>query len=64
MSLPNYHQVLVLPRDLKQNEKVKLILNISKTINHVFMNKEDEELCWSDCSGSYIVNNCNKKIVL
>lgn len=25
------------------------------------MNKEDEELCWSDCSGSGIVNNCNKR---
>lgn len=33
MSSPQYHEVLALARDLKENESAKLILDISKTIN-------------------------------
>ena len=40
MSLPNYHEVLALARELKENERVKLILDISKTMTNVLMNKK------------------------
>jgi|GEM_PF-795676 len=37
MSSPNYHEVLALARELKENERLKLILEISKTMNDVLI---------------------------
>ena len=37
MSSPNYHEVLALAREVKENERLKLILEISKTMNDVLI---------------------------
>jgi len=37
MSSPNYHEMLALARELKENERLKLILEISKTMNDVLI---------------------------
>ena len=61
MSSPNYHEVLVLARELKENERVKLILDISKTMTNVLMNKKTMELCCPYCGSSSIVKNGKNK---
>ena len=45
MSSPNYHEVLALARKLKENERAKLILDISKTMNDVLRKKNAKKLC-------------------
>ncbi len=61
MSSPNYHEVLALARELKENERVKLILDISKTMTNVLMNKKAMELCCPYCGSSSIVKNGKNK---
>ncbi|WP_346867822.1 transposase-like zinc-binding domain-containing protein, partial [Clostridium sp. UBA1353] len=61
MSLPNYLEVLALARDLKENERVKLILDISKTMNDVLLNKKAKELSCPYCDSSRIVKNGKNK---
>ena len=61
MSSPNYHEVLALARELKENERLKLILEISKTMNDVLINKKAKELCCPYCDNSHIVKNGKNK---
>ncbi len=61
MSSPNYHEVLALARELKENERVKLILDISKTMNDVLMNKKAKELCCPYCGSTRIIKNGKNK---
>ncbi|WP_346871028.1 IS1/IS1595 family N-terminal zinc-binding domain-containing protein [Clostridium sp. UBA5119] len=61
MSSPNYHEVLALARELKGNERIKLILDISKTMNDVLRNKKVKELCCPYCDSSRIIKNGKNK---
>jgi len=61
MSSQNYREVLALARELKENERVKLILEISKTMNDVLLNKKAKELCCPYCDSSRIVKNGKNK---
>ena len=62
MSSPQYHEVLALARDLKENESAKLILDISKTINEVFLKKNTKELSCPYCGINCIVKNGKNQI--
>ncbi len=61
MSSSNYHEVLALARELKENERLKLILEISKTMNDVLINKKAKELCCPYCDSSRVVKNGKNK---
>ncbi|MFR1708624.1 MAG: IS1595 family transposase [Clostridium sp.] len=61
MSSLQYQEVLALSRDLKENERVNLILDISKTMNEVLMKKNTKELSCPYFGSRRIVKNGKNK---